>query len=188
MVQCEVVEKTSRPVCHASSGLIDCTFYNVTQGNYCVIVRFEDDRCTKGTVWSDEFHDPCRWDIRKGEAIIPLTRFGIFSHAFVLTEFNVEDFGSDTKVDNSSTGILYTAIALAVLLGIIAVACILRKRSLRRQNPPTDAARKTKIQICPKFFECSSSNSFLFLFKSGPRPSITILTMVMPTGSILDSC
>lgn len=156
-VKCEVVEKTSRPVCHASSGLIDCTFYNVTQGNYCVIVRFEDDRCTKGTVWSDQFHDPCRWDIRK--------------------EFNVGDLESDTVIDSSSTGILYTAIALVVLLGIVAAACVLRKRSLSRQRPSTDATLRPTTQHYN--FNNGHANRFnfgqLLTLTDRPRPEVLLV-------------
>lgn len=63
---------------------------------------------------------------------------------FRLSEFNVEDVDPDTVVDSSSGEILYAAIALIILLGIVSTICIVRKRNLLRRRSPNNGARKSK--------------------------------------------
>ncbi|XP_071440452.1 uncharacterized protein [Hetaerina americana] len=61
---CKPSPKVIEPTCNfAKDSLfekIQCNFYNISPGNYCVRIKLTDDRCVPGTIWTAN-NTGCRW-------------------------------------------------------------------------------------------------------------------------------
>ncbi|KAL0267155.1 UNVERIFIED_CONTAM: hypothetical protein PYX00_009504 [Menopon gallinae] len=162
-IYCQLGEHLSQPVCHATSGLIDCKFYNMTEGDYKIVVRFRDDRCAMSTIWTESIldsQDPCRWDVRR--------------------EYNAQPVPKETLIDSSHAEVLYSVVALAVLIFVLLVAFFLkRKRSVRRRLFDHTDSGSPRATLYNFNGQSSSSNRFnfgqLLTLTDRPKPEVLLI-------------